>query len=176
MALAVGRGHRAPAAPLRPVSQGVVIVEGVEKWQEQNRRSAPAGSGSARGPVGSGVVAGPGDELTSVRFAHLARQLGQTAQDHDLRPPTFRSPPRVAGVRRSIRRQPDGSATVAVAIRGRPAAAVVADMIDGIVAANELRSSATAGLRDRLWSAAAPLLGPISGPTKPSAPVSRRAA
>ena len=51
--------------------------------------------------------------------------------------PTFRSPPGISDVQRSIRRR-GGSATVAVVLRGRPWGAVLADMIEGIVAANRL--------------------------------------
>ena len=51
--------------------------------------------------------------------------------------PTFRSPPGISDVQRSIRRR-GGSATVAVVLRGRPWGAVLADMIEGIVAANGL--------------------------------------
>ncbi|MEM9653698.1 MAG: hypothetical protein AAGA65_16520 [Actinomycetota bacterium] len=96
-------------------------------------------------------------ELTSVRFAQVARQLGIQAKRDGLKSPAFRSPPRVSGVTRSIRRRADGSATVSVRLRGRPAVAVVADMIDGVMAANE-HTTRSAALRDRLWSVAAPLL------------------
>ena len=97
--------------------------------------------------------------MTSVRFAQIARQLNQVVAANDLEAPAFRSPPRTPGMRRSIRRRSDGSATVSVSLRGRPAVAVVADMIDGIVAANGPESDRPPGLRDRLWSAAMPLLG-----------------
>jgi hypothetical protein len=101
---------------------------------------------------------GPGQELTSVRFAQIARQLNTVAKEHGLRTPAFRSPPRTPGLRRSIKRRSDGSATVSVSLRGRPAVAVVADMIDGVVAANEPGSTRSAEIIDRLWSAATPLL------------------
>ncbi len=124
-------------------------------------------------------------ELTSVRFAQVARQLGIEAKRHGLRSPAFRSPPRVAGVTRSIRRRADGSATVSVQLRGRPAVAVVADMIDGVMAANE-HSTRSAAVRDRLWSAATPLLSaeqdaPVASVTsarrhEAQAPPARRAA
>lgn len=101
---------------------------------------------------------GPGSDVTSVRFAQLARQLNQEATRLGLRAPAFRSPPRVPGVTRSITRRRDGSATVSVALRGRPEAAVTADMIDGVLAANPSGSTQSAACRDRLWSAVAPLL------------------
>ena len=104
-------------------------------------------------------------EVTSVLFAQIARQLSQIAVDLGLQPPAFRSPPRSPGLHRSIRRRADGSATVSVALRGRPAVAVVADMIDGVVAANEPASACLVDLRDQLWSAAAPLLFSDAGST-----------
>ncbi len=108
--------------------------------------------------AGSGSGAGFGTELTSVRFAQIARQINQVAKEHNLRAPAFRSPPKVAGVRRTIKRRKDGSATVSVSLRGRPAVAVVADMIDGVMAANDPGSTRSAGVADRLWSAATPFL------------------
>ena len=70
--------------------------------------------------------------------------------------PGFRSPPRLVGVQRSIKRW-TGGATVAVVVRGRPWPAVQSDLIEGIIAANRpgqpgRRSSASravAGSRER---------------------------
>ena len=70
---------------------------------------------------------------------------------HDYRAPTFRSPPRVPGVTRTIRRHASGSATVSVVVRDRPWTAVVADMIDGFVAING--DSEAGPVRDVLWGA-----------------------
>lgn len=66
--------------------------------------------------------------------------------------PGFRSPPRVAGVHRTIRRR-DGVPTVAVWIKGRPWSAVVADMIEGVVVANGLRGARADCVRSALWLA-----------------------
>ncbi|MGH1504920.1 MAG: hypothetical protein ACRBI6_15295 [Acidimicrobiales bacterium] len=92
--------------------------------------------------------------MNSIEFADLARQLGDAtrAAGHDV--PAFRSPPRRAGVRRTITRR-GGSALISVAIRHRPATAVAADLIEGIVVANDLRGEPAAGaLRDELWATA----------------------
>lgn len=97
-------------------------------------------------------------ELTSLRFAALARRLSESARTIGVGVPGFRSPPRAPGVQRSIRRESDGSATISVALRGRPGIAVVADMIDGVIAAAELTGVEAGQLRDRLWLAAARLL------------------
>ena len=61
----------------------------------------------------------------------------QAARALGLVVPGFRSPPRLVGVQRSIKRW-HGGATVAVVVRGRPWPAVQADLIEGVVAANGL--------------------------------------
>lgn len=92
-------------------------------------------------------------EPTSLRFARIARRLAEAARAQGLRAPTFRSPPRVAGVTRTIKRGPRGQATVSVVLRGRPWAAVAADLVDGVVAANGLRGVAADRVRAALWAA-----------------------
>ncbi len=99
-----------------------------------------------------------GEELSSVRFAAMARRLSEEARSLGVAAPGFRSPPRSPGLRRSIRRERDGSATVSVALRERPAIAVVADMIDGVLVASSLDGTAASAARDALWSVAAELL------------------
>jgi len=71
-----------------------------------------------------------------VRFAAAARRLGQEARRRGLAVPGFRSPPRLPGVDRSIRRRADGVAVVAVRVHGRSLEAVVTDMVEGVLAAN----------------------------------------
>lgn len=90
-------------------------------------------------------------EATSLRFVGVARALAAAARAENLRPPAFRSPPRLVGVSRSISRRRDGSVTVAVVLRSRPWAAVVADMIEGVVAANRLRGVVADRCRTALW-------------------------
>lgn len=94
-------------------------------------------------------------EPTSLRFARIARRLTEAARVQGLRPPTFRSPPRLRGVTRTIRRDARGGATVSVVLRGRPWAAVSADMVDGVVVANRLRGVAADRARAALWDALA---------------------
>ncbi len=92
-------------------------------------------------------------EPTSLRFARLARTLGEAARAQGLRAPLYRSPPRLAGVSRSIVRRGPG-VTVAVALRDRPWGAVVADMVEGVVVANRLAGVAADHARAALWEAA----------------------
>ena len=74
--------------------------------------------------------------------------------------PGFQSPPRVKGATRSIRRRSDGSATISVAVKGRPRPAVLADLIDGVIAANEVSGIEAATLRDALWHGVAHMASP----------------
>jgi hypothetical protein len=91
-------------------------------------------------------------QSSSLRFARAVQTLACTARELGLAVPGFRSPPRLVGVQRSIKRWP-GGATVAVVVRGRPWPAVQADLVEGIVAANGLRGSAADAARASLWLA-----------------------
>jgi hypothetical protein len=91
-----------------------------------------------------------------LRFAECARVLADEARRTGLGVvPAFRSPPRVFGRDRTIRRRPDGSVVVAVALGGRPFAAVVADMVEGVVAGNRLVGTDADSVRRALWQAVA---------------------
>src|SRR3954454_8078714 len=91
-------------------------------------------------------------ELPALRFADTARRLGAAAHEAGLSVPAFRSPPRVAGAARTIRRYPAG-AVVSVRLRGRPFAEVVADMVDGVLAANQVPAADGPRVRSRLVAA-----------------------
>ena len=88
-----------------------------------------------------------------LRFAEAGRRLAVAATSLGLQVPSFRTPPRVAGVDRTIRRGAEGSALVSVRSRGRSWPAVVADMIEGVVRANELPPHDAARVRNELWQA-----------------------
>ncbi len=92
-------------------------------------------------------------EATSVRFAEAARTLGQATRRRGLVVPGFRSPPRLRGADRSLRRSASGSCTVSVRLKGRPWSAVMADMIEGVVAANALSGPDADHARTALWGA-----------------------
>jgi hypothetical protein len=88
------------------------------------------------------------------RFASAARRLGAAARAAGLAVPAFRSPPRHPRAVRTIRRLP-GGAVVAVRVQQRAFADVVADMIDGVLAANALEGEAAARFRRVLLAAVA---------------------
>jgi len=85
------------------------------------------------------------------QFASAARILASQAHRHGLRPPGFRSPPRIVGVDRSLRRF-NNRVVVSVLLRGRPFVAVLSDMIEGVVAANQLTGRNAENARTVLWS------------------------
>jgi hypothetical protein len=85
----------------------------------------------------------------SLRFTVMARAVAAESRRLGLRVPSFRSPPRLDGAARTIRRRAD-EATIAVVIRGRPVADVVADLIEGVVVANGLKGDAAVRCRRRL--------------------------
>jgi hypothetical protein len=91
-------------------------------------------------------------EATSLQFASAARTLGRVARGRGLIVPGFRSPPRLDGVERSVRRRADGAATVSILLRGRPWVAVLADMIEGIVVVNDLAGGPATRCRTALWA------------------------
>jgi hypothetical protein len=97
-------------------------------------------------------MSNPITSATTVDFASAARTLTREARRRGLIGPSFRCPPRLVGVDRAIRRRGDG-ATVSVRLRGRPWAAVLADMIEGVVAANRLVPPQSDRLRSELWAA-----------------------
>ena len=88
-----------------------------------------------------------------VRFAAAARRLADEARHRGLAVPGFRSPPRLPGVDRSIRRRTDGVAVVAVRVHGRSIEAVVADMVEGVLAANHVTPGDRAAHRQALLDA-----------------------
>jgi hypothetical protein len=92
-------------------------------------------------------------EATTAEFVELARTLSSATRSLRLKAPGFRSPPRLGGMARSLRRWPDGTTQVAVQVRGRPLTAVAADMVDGVVAANRLIGSEANNTRTALWAA-----------------------
>ena len=92
-------------------------------------------------------------QAASFRFASAARTLGQAARQRGLVVPGFRSPPRLVGAERTLRRRADGGLTVSVQVRGRPWSAVLADMVEGVVVANGLGGSEATRVRTQLWTA-----------------------
>jgi hypothetical protein len=102
---------------------------------------------------------------TAVQFAEGARAVARAARARGLVAPAFRSPPKLTGVDRSIRRY-EGGCAVAIRTRGRPWVAVAADMVEGVIVANRLAGPAALRVRGALWSA----LGFETGLPVPVAP------
>jgi hypothetical protein len=92
-----------------------------------------------------------------VRFSLLARQIGDEARRLGLTVPGFRSPPRLPGADRTIRRTRAGT-TVAVRRQGRAPSAIATDLIEGILAANDLAPAQRSAARTHLHRSVRPLL------------------
>lgn len=90
------------------------------------------------------------EQSTTAPFAHAARTLTAEARRRGLVGPSFRCPPRLLGIDRTLRRRP-GGVVVAVRVKGRPWPAVLGDMIEGVVVANSLPTSQATRLRTDLW-------------------------
>lgn len=84
------------------------------------------------------------------KFAEAGKGLAIAARAMGLLAPSFRTPPRVLGHNRTIRREGD-VVLVSVLGRGRAWAAVLADMIEGVVRANDLTAPQADRVRDELW-------------------------
>lgn len=93
----------------------------------------------------------PISSASTVDFASAARTLTREARRRGMIGPSFRCPPRLVGVDRTIRRRGDG-VIVSVRLRGRPWAAVLADMIEGVVVANQMAPPQSDRLRSELWT------------------------
>jgi hypothetical protein len=89
------------------------------------------------------------------RFADACAALVRAARECGLEPPSFRSPPGIAGADRTVRRRPDGGVVVSVRHRGRPFVAVVADLVEGVVVANRLHGADAIRARSALFDAVA---------------------
>ena len=91
-------------------------------------------------------------QANAMSFAAVGRVLTDQALAQGVTAPSFRSPPRIPGVRRSVTRNRDDSITVSVIVSQRPLSAVIADMIDGVVLTSGLRADEARALYDTLWT------------------------
>lgn len=99
------------------------------------------------------------------RFWELARRVAAEGRRLGLVAPGFRTPPVLPGAQRTLRRTSAGAVVaVAVASRGRPADAVLADLVDGLVLANGLAGDEAAACRCRLLAGLSP---PVAGAAAP---------
>ena len=85
-------------------------------------------------------------------FTEAALVLAQRTLDLGLAAPGFRSPPRIVGVDRTVRRPRTGTGgVVAVRIADRPMTAVIGDMIEGVIVVNKLAPPDADRVRTLLW-------------------------
>jgi len=88
----------------------------------------------------------------TVIFSTIVRAVSEETRRLGLAVPGFRSPPRLTGADRTIRRRA-GETTVAIRLRHRPFADVVADVVEGVVVANQVPPGQDIKVRCRLLSA-----------------------
>ena len=93
------------------------------------------------------------DPTPALRFAAVARRLGEAARRAGLEVPAFRSPPGLPASRRTIRRLPGGGLMVSVRLRGRRFERVIDDMVEGVLVANRVSARAAPRLRALLRAA-----------------------
>ncbi|MFZ4518629.1 MAG: hypothetical protein ACOYOP_09585 [Microthrixaceae bacterium] len=115
------------------------------------------------------------ERAPSARFAEVVRVVTSEARRRGLAVPVFRSPPSLPGVDRTLRRRVDGTQVVAVRLAGRPVAALQADVIDGVVAANGLSGRPADRFRRAAWTAleGAPPVRPVPTASAAPGPVAR---
>lgn len=88
-----------------------------------------------------------------MQFTAAARVLAQAAGECGLTVPGFRSPPRVVGVNRTVRRSHTGEGgVVAVRLTDRPLAVILGDMIEGVIVINRLDAFQADRVRTHLWN------------------------
>jgi hypothetical protein len=87
---------------------------------------------------------------TSIEFSNFALEISQACRGLGIKVPMYRTAPPGTSTRRRIRRFEDGSSLITIATHGRHNAEVLADMVEGAIAANptdarasELRSTVT---------------------------------
>jgi len=100
--------------------------------------------------VGVRIIAAVRSE--AIGFNDAVRVVAEEARGLGLVVPGFRSPPRLPGADRTIRRSA-GAPIVAVRVRGRPFADVVADVVAGVLVANGVTGRAEWRVRRRLLAA-----------------------
>ncbi len=110
--------------------------------------------------IGTPAIGIPAIGTPAVRFAAVAARIAEASRSEGLRAPGFKTPPRRPGFDRTIRRV-GRDTVVSVTVKGRPFAAVIADLIEGVVTANRLTGVEAGRIRGRLWDA-------VAGHTSPS--------
>ncbi len=94
----------------------------------------------------------PIQQAPSMRFAVAARCVADEARRLGLVVPAFKSPPRVDRADRTVRHA-GRDVVVAVRVKGRPFAAVLADLVEGVVVANQFSGVEASRARSLMWEA-----------------------
>lgn len=115
--------------------------------------SAPPPTSDTRPPRALRAVEDDVQRTSATQFSECVRAVVTLCRRRGLKPPVFRSPPRIDGVDRSILRRANGTVIVAVRRGQRPPAAVRADVIEGAIVANRLTGESADRFRGLAWAA-----------------------
>ena len=118
---------------------------GSRSWRTASRL------GSLSHPLG--IIGGMRADTLS--FSSAVRAVADEARRMGLRVPAFRSPPGLTGADRTIRCR-RGDLVVAIRIRDRAFADVVADVVEGVLVANSVPRERDLRVRRRLLAAVEP--------------------
>lgn len=93
-------------------------------------------------------------ESYSINFLKVIRTLERIAGQRGFVAPSFRCPPPSAKFQRSLKKLKDDKVVVSIVVRDRPWLAVLADIVEGFVIANN-SSEREPELRNLLWDSIA---------------------
>lgn len=92
--------------------------------------------------------------VTAMEFARVVRLLSDETKRLGLCAPGFRSPPRLAGFNRTLRRRLAGPPMISVRLGGRTINDVIDDMIQGVLVVNDIKSPNHLEIQNLLAAAA----------------------
>ena len=87
-------------------------------------------------------------------FKNVAEKIQSGADSLGLTAPYFKTPPGISGHTRTLKRTDDEQWIVSVEIKERLTSVVIADMIEGVCAANSLDEKLAGEIRSHLWKSA----------------------
>ncbi len=94
--------------------------------------------------------------ITAMEFARVARLLSDETRRLGLCTPGFRSPPRLEGCNRTLRRRLAGPPMISVRLSGRTINDVIDDMVQGVLVVNDIKGPNHLEIQNLLAAAAEP--------------------
>jgi hypothetical protein len=94
--------------------------------------------------------------VSAIEFATIVRDVSVTARANGWNMPSFRSPPRRLGAKRTIRKLASGTTVIAIQLRNRNDSDVINDIIDAVIRANDFTPAQAEQCRRLLASLRSP--------------------